>query len=121
MSAAGCCFVASSGACTVLHSFVEDRLQADDVVTAEGLEKWLKTAADHTAQGFTIDFDLADPRRPRDLLGRGHAHETHLHSLHWKLACHASQAKEPPERRHPWNYRSGAEPSCAVLCCKSGP
>src|SRR6195256_2815042 len=119
MPPAGCIFVAFSVACTVLLSFRGYRPQADDFVTAQGLEKWLKAAADHTAQRGTIDFDLADSRRTRDLLGRGHAHETHLHSLHWKLRGHGSQAREPAERRHPWNYRSGAEPNDAVTRARS--
>src|SRR5689334_18952507 len=72
----------------------------------------------HSACG-TVDFDLADPRRTRNLLGGGHAHETHLHSLHWKLACHVSQAREGPEQRHPWNYRSAAELRCAVTRARS--
>jgi predicted ATPase/DNA-binding CsgD family transcriptional regulator len=88
-------------------------------VAAQGLQKWLKAAADHAAQRGTVDFDLADSRRTLDLLGRGHAHETHLDSLHWKLAGHVSQTREPPERRHPWNYRSGAELRCAVTRARS--
>jgi hypothetical protein len=51
-------------------------------VTAQGLQKWLKAAADHAAQRGTLDFDFADSRRTLDLLGGGRAYETHLDSLY---------------------------------------
>src|SRR6266852_3379361 len=98
MPAAGCCFVALSAARTVLPSFVGYRPQADDFVTPQGLQKWLKAAADHAAQRGTVDFDLADSRRTPDLLGGGRAHETHLDSLYWELARHAPQPREATER-----------------------
>lgn len=55
--------------------------QADDLVTAQGLEKGLEAAAHQAAQDRTVDLHLADPRRPLDLLGRRDADETDFHSL----------------------------------------
>src|ERR1700682_816542 len=102
--AAVCVFVAFSGAGMVVISFRRYRPQPDDFVTAQGLEKWLKAAADHTAQRGTVDFDLADARCTPDLLGRGRAHEAHLDSLYLELERHAPQPREPVERGNRWNY-----------------
>ena len=67
-------------------------------MTAQGLEKRLKAAADNTTQRGAIDFDLADARGTLDLLGRGRTYETDLDSLHWELPRHAAQARESAKR-----------------------
>ena len=55
--------------------------EADDLVTAQRLEKGLKAAADQAAHGPAVNFDLADSGRPLYLLGRRYADETDFHSL----------------------------------------
>ena len=74
------------------------RLERDDFVTAQGLQKWLKAAVDQTPQRGTVDFDRADSRGTLNLLRRRRAHETHLDSLHWELPRHAPQARGLAER-----------------------
>jgi hypothetical protein len=50
-------------------------------VAAEGLEKWLKTAADQAAEDGALDADVANAGRTLDLLDGRRPHEMDLHSL----------------------------------------
>ena len=66
--------------------------EADDLVPAQCLQKWLETAADQAPQDGTVGLDLTDTGRPLDLPGRSGADETDLYSPDlWLLrhACHA--------------------------------
>jgi hypothetical protein len=69
-------------------SFYRGGRQAHDFVPAERLEKRLKAATDQAAHGPAVDFDLGNPRRAPDLLGRRRADEAHFDSLHWELTRH---------------------------------
>jgi hypothetical protein len=72
-------------------------------VTTQGLEKWLKAAADQAAQDWTVNFHLADARGTLDLLdGRG-ADKTDLYPLYRLLLRHGPQPRDLTERRNPWN------------------
>jgi len=51
-------------------------------VAAEGLEKWLKAAADQAAEDGVLDLDMADSRRTLDLTDRRRPDKTDLHSLY---------------------------------------
>ncbi len=55
--------------------------EADDLVTAQRLEKGLKAAAHQAAQDRTVNLHLADSGRPLYLLGRRCADEADFHSL----------------------------------------
>lgn len=55
--------------------------EAHDLVTAQGLEKGLETAAHQAAQDRTVNFHRADPGCPLYLLGRRYADEADFHSL----------------------------------------
>jgi len=67
-------------------------------VPTEGLEKWLKAAADNAAEDGALDVDLADPRSTLDLLGGRRPDETDLHALYGQLVCHAPEPRRLDER-----------------------
>jgi len=72
-------------------------------MTAQRLQKWLKAAADKTAQDATFDFNFAHARGSRNLLGGRAAHENRLHSLYGQLAGHIRQPRQQTHGRNPPN------------------
>src|SRR3981081_2536307 len=71
------------GRLTRIGSICRLRFEADDLVSAQRLEEWLKAAADEAAQHSTVDFDVADSRRPLQLAERRGADETDCNPLWW--------------------------------------
>jgi hypothetical protein len=51
--------VVAAVAAIMLSLLSHFRLEADDLITPQGLEKWLKTAADQATQNVTVNFYLA--------------------------------------------------------------
>src|SRR5215472_6444090 len=72
------------------------RAEADDLMTAQCLKKWLKTAADQASQDRAIGLDLADTRRPLDLPAGSGADETDLYPAYRQLFSHAHHARNAP-------------------------
>ncbi len=56
-------------------------LEAEDLVAAKRLQKWLKAAGHNAAQGRTVNLHLADSRRSGNLPDGDRADESDLHSL----------------------------------------
>src|SRR5262245_22989159 len=70
------------------------RVEADDLVTPERLQKWLKTATDQAAQDGALNFDFADAGRALHLLGRSGAGKTDLYSPYRQLLSHGGHARK---------------------------
>jgi hypothetical protein len=67
--------------------------EAHDLVTAQRLEEGLEAAAHEAAHDRTVNFHLADPGCPLDLLSRRCADEADFHSLGRWLPGHARQPR----------------------------
>ncbi len=65
-------------------------------MAAQGLEEWLKAAADGAAEDLALDLDLAHARGALNLAGRRVSDESHLDSLHGKLLGHVSEVRRGP-------------------------
>ena len=79
------------------------RLEADDLVAAQRLQKWLKAATDKAAQNRAVNFHLADSRCAPDLQHRRGADEADLHALYRQFLSHAPDARAPQGEGNPSN------------------
>ena len=68
------------------------RLERDDLVAPQRLEKGLKASAYVTPHDSTVDFHLADASRALDDPGGRRAHKTDLYPAYRQLLSHGDQA-----------------------------
>jgi hypothetical protein len=67
----------------------------------QGLEEGLEAPEDDAANGGSVDFKVADARRPLDLPSWGGTDETDLHPLDRKLAGHGFNLRDQADCGNP--------------------